>query len=72
MSETQHIVRIVFHLVQVCAALTLAFLMWKLSRTSNRTSIPKEQVDAVERCIALQKELEKRHLDSALECRYYK
>jgi len=72
MSDMQHVIRIVAHLVQSVAMLIFFCLMWKLSRPQKKKEIPKEQAEAAERCEMLRNQLEKKHLEDTLNSRYYK
>lgn len=72
MTDTQHIIRIIAHVIQAIAMLTFIFLMWRWSRPQKKAEMPKEQAEAVERCVKLRNQLEKNHLESTLNSRYYK
>jgi hypothetical protein len=72
MSDMQHVIRIIAHVVQALAMLIFLFLMWRWSRPQKKTEIPKGQAEAAERCVMLRNQLEKSHLEATLNRRFYK
>lgn len=72
MTDTQHVISIIAHVIQAIAMLIFLFLMWRWSRPQKKPEIPKEQAEAVERCVNLRNQLEKNHQESTLSSRYYK
>ncbi|VEB99982.1 Uncharacterised protein [Cedecea lapagei] len=72
MSDMHHVTSIIVHVAQALAMLTFLFLMWRWSRPQKKSEIPKEQAEAVERCVKLRNQLEKNHLEANLSSRCYK
>lgn len=72
MTDTQHVISIIAHAIQALVAVIFLFLMWRLSRPHKKSEMPKEQAEAVERCVKLRNQLEKNHLESTLSIGYYK
>lgn len=72
MTDTQHIIRIIAHVIQVLTAVVFLLLMWKWSRPKKKLEMPKEQAEAAERCVKLRNQIEKNHLESTLSIGYYK
>lgn len=72
MSDMYYVIRIIAHVVQALAMLIFLFLMWRWSRPQKKPEIPKEQAEAVERCVKLRNQLEKNHLEATISSRYYK
>lgn len=60
MSDTEHIIRIVLHMIQAVVALAFLLCMWKWSRSPKLTALNKTQEDAVLAEIERQHELRKR------------
>ena len=72
MSDIQHVIRIIAHVVQALVAILFLYVMWKWSRPKKEPSIPKEQLEAAEACAELISRTEKEALDCILTNRYYK
>ena len=72
MSDMHHVISIIAHVVQTLASVAFLFLMWKWSRPQGKSEKPKEQADAAERCMNLRNQLEEKHLEETLNCRYCK